>query len=217
LDDEAGNWPPMEAEALSPSQDMNATQSSTESRPSEQSTIGGESLSSAEALESRSAEGHSDPGLWRSLQNLGNQKNQSDALQDQKVPLEIEDYYDEEDEADDDDYDDEDGETLDYAPEAYNTYKEARRQDGSENQAGAGSRRSISESSPGESYGMFIRFLPLAATETDLRAAFDDCGEIVRAQAMVPRGSGLKFTYGFVDFSVCSNHVLFPCCTSIAL
>lgn len=48
-------------------------------------------------------------------------------------------------------------------------------------------------------HGLFIRYLSPQATPADLKEAFGDCGEIVRAQAIKPRVHQ-KFTYGFVDF-----------------
>lgn len=50
-----------------------------------------------------------------------------------------------------------------------------------------------------ERHGLFVRYLSPQATPADLKEAFSDCGEIIRAQAIKPR-SHQKFTYGFVDF-----------------
>lgn len=55
-----------------------------------------------------------------------------------------------------------------------------------------------------ERHGLFVRYLSSQATSVDLKEAFDDCGEIIRAQAIKPR-SHQKFTYGFVDFKVCAS------------
>jgi hypothetical protein len=52
-----------------------------------------------------------------------------------------------------------------------------------------------------ERYGLFVRYLSPQATPNDLKEAFSDCGEIVRAQAIKPR-THQKYTYGFVDFKV---------------
>lgn len=53
-------------------------------------------------------------------------------------------------------------------------------------------------------HGLFVRYLSPQATPNDLKEAFSDCGEIVRAQAIKPR-THQKYTYGFVDFKVCSS------------
>ena len=53
-----------------------------------------------------------------------------------------------------------------------------------------------------ERHGLFVRYLSPQATPNDLKEAFSDCGEIVRAQAIKPR-THQKYTYGFVDFKVC--------------
>lgn len=52
-----------------------------------------------------------------------------------------------------------------------------------------------------ERHGLFVRYLSPQATPNDLKEAFNDCGEIVRAQAIKPR-THQKYTYGFVDFKV---------------
>lgn len=60
-----------------------------------------------------------------------------------------------------------------------------------------------------ERHGLFVRYLSPQATPADLKEAFSDCGEIIRAQAIKPR-SHQKFTYGFVDFKVCGHwHLLY--------
>lgn len=59
-------------------------------------------------------------------------------------------------------------------------------------------------------HGLFIRYLSPQATPNDMRDAFADCGEIIRAQAIKSRTNS-KYTYGFVDFKVggaCSLSVL---------
>ncbi|XP_024378442.1 uncharacterized protein [Physcomitrium patens] len=48
-------------------------------------------------------------------------------------------------------------------------------------------------------HGLFLRYLSPQATPADLKEAFSDCGEIIRAQAIKPR-THQKYTYGFVDF-----------------
>ena len=50
-------------------------------------------------------------------------------------------------------------------------------------------------------HGLFIRYLSPQATPNDMRDAFADCGEIIRAQAIKSRTNS-KYTYGFVDFKV---------------
>lgn len=52
-------------------------------------------------------------------------------------------------------------------------------------------------------HGLFVRYLSPNATSADMVEAFADCGEIVRAQAIKGRSSSM-YTYGFVDFKVCS-------------
>ena len=59
-----------------------------------------------------------------------------------------------------------------------------------------------------ERHGLFIRYLSPQATPNDLKEAFNDCGEIVRAQAIKPR-TQQKYTYGFVDFKV--SGICFTC------
>lgn len=55
-----------------------------------------------------------------------------------------------------------------------------------------------------ERHGLFVRYLSCQATSADLREAFEDCGEIVRAYAIRARPN-VKYTYGFVDFKVCAS------------
>lgn len=52
-------------------------------------------------------------------------------------------------------------------------------------------------------HGLFVRYLSPNATSADMVEAFADCGEIVRAQAIKGRSTSM-YTYGFVDFKVCS-------------
>lgn len=61
-----------------------------------------------------------------------------------------------------------------------------------------------------ERHGLFVRYLSPHATPADLKEAFGDCGEIVRAQAIKPR-THQKFTYGFVDFKVCVIIAYYTC------
>ncbi|BBN05698.1 hypothetical protein MPTK1_3g15270 [Marchantia polymorpha subsp. ruderalis] len=147
-----------------------------------------------------SGEVASDAGLWRKLRNLGS--SQQDASLEAKeespqpaarspTPVTFDSYdTDLEEDGDIDELAGDDFEESDDAPGPVVVPHHHH------------SRPAPSSTPPAvESHGLFIRFLPLSATETDLRAAFQDCGEIVRAQAMQPKGSGLRFTYGFVDFS----------------
>ncbi|CAM6108227.1 unnamed protein product [Calypogeia fissa] len=153
----------------------------------------GETESMSNPSESQSGEVEADPGLWRRLRDLGQHERQSEPI---SSVADLDDDYDDEDEDDEDEEDDDDDDqSLDY------NYKEGRQVGRSENQTKSVGSKPRSDSYTGDNFGMFIRFLPLAATEADLRAAFEDCGEIVRAQAMVPKGTALKFTYGFVDFT----------------
>ncbi|KAL3692459.1 hypothetical protein R1sor_006110 [Riccia sorocarpa] len=141
-----------------------------------------------------SGEVASDAGLWRRLRSLGSSQQEDGGPQrvGRSSPVSFDSYDSELDEAEDadefeaDDYEEADASTI--VPAVV---------PGSSQSRPAAS----PSSSASESHGLFIRFLPLSATESDLRAAFQDCGEIVRAQAMQPKGSGLRFTYGFVDFS----------------
>lgn len=203
-----------EAEATPPAADVEAPEGSSPSILSAQTVESDvETPSRPRKSSSKRREGDADPGLWRRLRDLGQQESQTEPRQENGIePLDVDDYFDEEEDDDDDDEDDDEDDeggepASDYTPEMYRTFKEATRKDGSDNHTKSASAKSQTESSFGESYGMFIRFLPLAATEADLRASYQECGEIVRAQAMVPKGSGLKFTYGFVDFSVCPHRV----------
>ncbi|KAG0575191.1 hypothetical protein KC19_VG325500 [Ceratodon purpureus] len=59
--------------------------------------------------------------------------------------------------------------------------------------------RSLQNQQLEERHGLFVRYLSPQATPNDLKEAFGDCGEIVRAQAIKPR-THQKYTYGFVDF-----------------
>lgn len=56
-----------------------------------------------------------------------------------------------------------------------------------------------SGTSSDERHGIFVRYLSCRATPKDLREAFADCGDIVRAYAIRARPN-VKYTYGFVDF-----------------
>lgn len=60
-----------------------------------------------------------------------------------------------------------------------------------------------SGTSSDERHGIFVRYLSCRATPKDLREAFADCGDIVRAYAIRARPN-VKYTYGFVDFKVCA-------------
>lgn len=57
----------------------------------------------------------------------------------------------------------------------------------------------VSGTRSNERHGLFVRYLSCHATSADLREAFEDCGEIVRAYAIRARPN-VKYTYGFVDF-----------------
>jgi hypothetical protein len=66
----------------------------------------------------------------------------------------------------------------------------------------------VSRASAKDRHGLFVRYLSCQATSADLREAFEDCGEIVRAYAIKARPH-VKYTYGFVDFKVCAD-LLWP-------
>lgn len=87
--------------------------------------------------------------------------------------------------------------TLDYSNSA-----EKRLRNGAH---GRGRNESVSGTRSNERHGLFVRYLSCHATSADLREAFEDCGEIVRAYAIRARPH-VKYTYGFVDFKVRVSH-----------